>query len=156
MPLLISFPSRPNVAYNPSPASHPWSMLSISLPRKVLFEFDKNTHAAGKNLAYLPHSFLAPFVFLVVFFSLVVPVGSIVKFFCILVLVGAPASCRILPSNTHHNQLMDFGGSLSGGVMQVDFTSVGASFCVSILAPPSLSQLAGVLFVLMASMISGS
>lgn len=41
----------------------------------------------GKNIAYLPHSFLAPFIFLAVFYTMVSPSGSVVNFYSLLLLV---------------------------------------------------------------------
>ena len=79
---------------------------------------------------------------------MVAPAGSIVKFFCILFLVRA---CPLLLCSWRFSLF-----SFPFFSWQVDFTAVGASFLVSILAPAALSQLTGVLFVLMASMISGS
>ena len=83
---------------------------------------------------------------------MVAPAGSIVKFFCILFLVRA---CPPL-FNPFFVVSLRFPSQFISSFSQVDFTAVGASFLVSILAPAALSQLTGVLFVLMASMISGS
>ena len=101
----------------------------------------------GKDLSMLPHMFLAPLIFNIVYLSVTTPRGSFATYYW--VMLGLCTSLLAVVSVRRLGDVCECGDGAA------DYTATAFGYIVSIAAPPSLAQLMGVVAVFGCAMFAG-